>query len=154
MPEHTKKKKILAISTAGGHWVELMCLLPALDEHSVVFVTTNPTYRAEVEPHQFYALNPATRWNKLGLILQAVKVIRILLREKPDVIITTGAACGFFALLFGKFLGARTIWVDSVANAEIMSLSGRLAGRYADLWLTQWPDLAKPDGPYYKGSIL
>ena len=73
---------------------------------------------------------------------------------RPDVVISTGAAPGYFALRLGKLFGARTIWVDSIANAEEMSLSGRLAQRYADLWLTQWPEVAKRDGARYEGRLL
>jgi Oligosaccharide biosynthesis protein Alg14 like len=56
--------------------------------------------------------------------------------------------------VFGRFLGARTIWVDSIANIDVLSMSGQKAGRYADLWLTQWPELASPNGPEYRGSVL
>jgi len=59
-----------------------------------------------------------------------------------------------FALLFGKMLGAKTIWVDSIANAEALSVSGEKVGKYADLWLTQWPHLEKQAGPSFKGSVL
>jgi UDP-N-acetylglucosamine:LPS N-acetylglucosamine transferase len=78
----------------------------------------------------------------------------ILLRERPDVIISTGAAPGYFALRLGKWFGARTIWVDSIANVEKLSLSGQRVGKYADLWLTQWPHLARPEGPYFMGGVL
>jgi hypothetical protein len=76
------------------------------------------------------------------------------MRERPDVVITTGAAPGYFAIRFGNWLRARTIWVDSVANVDELSLSGRKAGPHADLWLTQWAHLAKPGGPRFTGSVL
>ena len=46
------------------------------------------------------------------------------MRLRPDVVITTGAAPGYFAVRIGKLLGARVVWVDSIANAEELSLSG------------------------------
>jgi hypothetical protein len=70
------------------------------------------------------------------------------------VIITTGAAPGYFALRVGKLFGARTIWIDSMANAETLSKSGQEVGKYADLWLTQWEHLARPQGPHYLGAVL
>jgi hypothetical protein len=73
---------------------------------------------------------------------------------RPDVVISTGAAPGFLALRLGRLLGARTIWVDSVANGEELSMSGKLAGRYADLWLTQWEHLAHEGGPQFRGNVL
>jgi hypothetical protein len=57
-------------------------------------------------------------------------------------------------LLFGKLLGARTIWIDSIANAEQLSVSGAKVKPFADLWLTQWPHLVTKDGPDYKGAVL
>ena len=70
------------------------------------------------------------------------------------VVITTGAAPGFFALRLGKLMGARVVWLDSIANASALSLAGQKAGKHADLWLTQWPELASEDGPDYRGSVL
>jgi UDP-N-acetylglucosamine:LPS N-acetylglucosamine transferase len=96
----------------------------------------------------------ANRWAKLKLVRTAFSVLWMLLRERPDVVISTGAAPGFFAILFGKKLGARTIWVDSIANVEALSMSGQRARRHADLWLTQWPHLATAEGPVFKGSVL
>jgi hypothetical protein len=51
-------------------------------------------------------------------------------------------------------LGKKAIWIDSVANVEKLSMSGKLAGHIATLWLTQWEHLAKPKGPHYGGAIL
>jgi UDP-N-acetylglucosamine:LPS N-acetylglucosamine transferase len=77
-----------------------------------------------------------------------------VLRARPDVIISTGAAPGILGIFFGRLIGAQTIWIDSIANAEELSLSGRIALRVAHKALTQWPHLAKAEGPEYHGSIL
>jgi hypothetical protein len=52
----------------------------------------------------------------------------IIICPRPDVVITTGAASGYFAVRIGKFFGARTLFLDSIANAERLSLSARMAG--------------------------
>ena len=83
-----------------------------------------------------------------------MRLALLLLRERPDVIVTTGAAPGYAAIRLGKLLGTRTAWIDSIANADKLSMSGRLAGRHADLWLTQWPHLGGDDGPRYEGAVL
>jgi UDP-N-acetylglucosamine:LPS N-acetylglucosamine transferase len=82
------------------------------------------------------------------------QVFLAVARQRPDWVVTTGAAPGYFALVAGKLLGARTIWIDSVANVEELSLAGRKARRWATHWLTQWPQLASPSGPTYLGSVL
>jgi UDP-N-acetylglucosamine:LPS N-acetylglucosamine transferase len=144
----------LAVSSSGGHWVQLRRVVPAFADSEVVYVTVLESYRSQVPENRFYAVNDATRWNKFGLIRLALKLAWIILKERPSVVISTGAAPGYFAILLGRWFGARTIWIDSMANIEELSLSGSRAGRYADLWLTQWPHLAKAEGPHYGGSVL
>ncbi|MFO1204693.1 MAG: hypothetical protein U1E63_02960 [Burkholderiales bacterium] len=134
--------------------MQLQRMLPAFEEHDVAFVTTDAGYRNEVVPHRCYVVNDASRWNKLRLAQMALHVLLVILRERPNVVISTGAACGYFSIRLGKVVGARTIWIDSIANVDNMSLSGKLAKRYADLWLTQWPHLASADGPEYAGAVL
>lgn len=85
----------------------------------------------------------------------ALRLTWLVLRVRPDVIVSTGALPGFFAVAAGKtLLRRRTIWVDSIANADELSLSGRLAGRFSDVWLTQWEHLAADDGPTFAGSVI
>ena len=103
---------------------------------------------------RFYGVPEATRWDKLRLVHQALVVLWILLRTYPEVVVSTGASPGFFAMLFGRLLRRKTIWVDSVANVDELSLSGKQARRFSDLWLTQWQHLARPEGPKYFGSLV
>ena len=149
-----RPRKLVAVASGGGHWVQLLRLAPAFAGCKVVYVTVHQSYRAQVQGHIFYAIPDATRWGKVKLIRVLLRLAWIMLKEKPEVIISTGAAPGYFALRLGRFLGAKTIWIDSIANAEELSLSGLKIGRYADLWLTQWPHLARSEGPHYAGSIL
>lgn len=84
----------------------------------------------------------------------ALKIMRLVIRLRPHIVVSTGAAPGVTALAVGRMLGAKTIWIDSIANAQRLSLSGRLAHPFADLWLTQWEHLARPRGPYFAGSVI
>ncbi|MCC3303880.1 hypothetical protein [Sneathiella sp. HT1-7] len=161
------KPKILAISSAGGHWVQLQRLRAAWDDCDAVYVTTKEGYREDLiadaerrgqSTPRFYRVVDANRWQKFRLLRQLAGILMILIRERPDVIVSTGAAAGFFAFKIGKLMGARTIWVDSIANAGALSLSGQKAGGCADLWLTQWEHLAGDrdgkKGPEFKGSVV
>jgi UDP-N-acetylglucosamine:LPS N-acetylglucosamine transferase len=148
------RKKILAISSGGGHWVELLRLSPAFKGHVVVYATVDKVYQCDTGTARFYTIQDVTRWNKVRWVQTVAKLIYILIRENPDVVISTGALPGYFSLRLAKLLGLKTIWVDSIANVEELSMSGQLVGKHADLWLTQWPQLAKPDGPIYKGKVL
>ena len=149
-----RRPRILAVSSGGGHWVELLRIMRGIDDADVTYVTVQEDYRHEVEGGRFFVINDATRWNKCAVALMALRLLMIVLRERPDVVITTGAAPGYFALRFGRWLGARTVWLDSIANAEELSMSGQMAGPFADLWLTQWSHLAREDGPEYAGAVL
>jgi UDP-N-acetylglucosamine:LPS N-acetylglucosamine transferase len=120
----------------------------------MTFATVKDVYRDEVGPARFRTVCDADLSSKARLARSAVSVLWTVVRHQPDVVISTGSAPGYFALAFGKLLGARTIWVDSMANADALSVSGQRAGRFADLWLTQWPDLAREGGPHYRGSVL
>ena len=149
-----KRPKVLAISSGGGHWVQLMRLRPAFEGCDVTYATVQEGYRADVGAADFRVIRNGNRWSKTDLILSALGILALLVRVKPDVVITTGAAPGYFAVRFGKWLGSRVIWVDSVANAQELSMSGMKAGSFVDLWLTQWPHLAREGGPHCMGSVL
>lgn len=146
--------RILAVSSGGGHWIELLRLRPALDGHDVDFVTVQRSYSADVTGSGFHVVRDATQWDLVGLALLALQMLVLVIRIRPDTVVSTGAAPGYFAIRFGKLLRARTIWIDSLANVDEVSRAGRLARRYTDLWLTQWPNLATEDGPEYAGQIL
>ena len=81
----------------------------------------------------------------MALVIMFAQLLFIVLKFRPSTIVTTGAAPGVFAVRLGKLLGARTVWIDSIANSEELSLSGRLVRRHVDLCLTQWPHLADAD---------
>ncbi len=145
---------MLAVSSGGGHWVQLRRLRPAFEGFETSWLTVDPGYGAELGSSPLYVVNDATRWNRVGLLICALRVLWVVLRVRPDVVVTTGAAPGFFAVVFGKLLGARTVWIDSIANADELSGSGTWIGRFADCWLTQWPHLAREGGPRYEGAVL
>jgi UDP-N-acetylglucosamine:LPS N-acetylglucosamine transferase len=149
--------KVMAIASGGGHWVQLLRLRPAFEGMEVFFVSIDPTAATDVPGHRFYTVREASRKQKWGFFVAAVQLMRILLRERPKVVITTGSAPALVALTLAKHLfRARTIWIDSIANAERLSTSGQQAGKVADVWLTQWPDLTTGDGrrPEFWGAVL
>jgi UDP-N-acetylglucosamine:LPS N-acetylglucosamine transferase len=149
----TSQQRVLAVASSGGHWVQLRRLVPAFDGQDVAYLTTDPGHRSEVGTARFYAVCDANRWNKLALARCAAKILWVLLRERPTVVVSTGAAPGYLAIRCARLLGARTVWIDSVANIDELSMSGRMASTTADLCLTQWPHLAD-DRIQYLGAVL
>ncbi len=146
--------RVLAVASGGGHWVQLLRLRPAFTGCDVTFVTVNQAYRQDVPGERFRTINDATRWNKFGLALMGLRLLWIVLMQRPDVVISTGAAPGFFAIRIGKLLGARALWLDSIANVEHVSMTCTLVQKRADLCLTQWEHLAAAGGPQFKGAVL
>jgi UDP-N-acetylglucosamine:LPS N-acetylglucosamine transferase len=135
--------KILAVSSIGGHWIQLLRLMPAFEGAEVEFMTTKQSFSTMVQDKNFYTIPDGNRWDKFGLIKCFFSIFSIVRKSRPEVIITTGAAPGLMALFIGKFLGIRTIWVDSIANCEQISLSGKIAAKFADVVYTQWEHLAE-----------
>jgi hypothetical protein len=149
-----RRKKILAVASAGGHWVQLNRMLPAFKGFKIHWISTCSSDCATVEAGSYTSVRDASMWDKLDLLVMALQVGSRVLILRPDVVITTGAAPGFFAIMFGRLIGAKTIWIDSLANGQELSQSGRHARIWATHWLTQWPGLVTEDGPKYIGSVL
>ena len=148
------RPRLLAVSSGGGHWTQLQRLRPAFEGSEVVWLTTQHGHRSSVGDDGFRTVVEANRWQKWKALRCAVGVFVVVVRERPDVIVSTGALPGFFALAFGKLIRAQTIWIDSIANADELSMSGQHAGRVSDLWITQWAHLASPTGPQYFGNVI
>ncbi len=148
-------KKILAIASGGGHWVQMCRLYPVFSELDVAFVSVHPTYAKQVEGHRYYVIRDVSRLDRWGIFKLLPQLVRIIWIERPDVVITTGSAPALIAIAIAKVLvHAKGIWIDSIANSEKLSVSGSLARYVADIWLTQWPQLKSSKGPEYWGAVL
>lgn len=147
--------RILAVASAGGHWTQIGRLRQLLAQHDTLYVTTLRDSSAPSGKRSPRVVSDASRSEPFRLLLLWLELVRIELSFWPDVVITTGAAPGLIAMQIGKMLGAQTIWIDSIANSEELSMSGRLAAPIADLRLTQWPHLAdEAANIFYLGSVL
>ncbi|NRB81594.1 MAG: hypothetical protein HRU38_23525 [Saccharospirillaceae bacterium] len=146
-------KKVLAIASGGGHWKQLMLLKPAFEGHDVKYVTTINGLPEQNDIKNFVIVRDSNKNEKFQVLYSLIQIIILFIRFRPNVVITTGAAPGLLGLILGKIFFKKTIWVDSVANAEQLSLCGKLSVKFADVVLTQWEPLAK-DSVKYKGSVL
>lgn len=152
--ELDKNVKIMAVSSIGGHWIQLLRIIKPLEETmEVVYMSTHSDCRTMVEGHSFYSIQDFSRWDAYKIIPVCWKTLRIIAKESPNVIITTGAAPGLIALLSAKLLGKKTIWIDSVANVEKLSLSGKIASKFASRIYTQWKHLAN-EQVHYAGNVF
>ena len=146
--------RVLAVASGGGHWVQLLRLRPAFEGCDVTYVTVSAAYATDIPGQRLQVVNDATRWDRVRMALLALRMLWIIVRLRPQVVITTGAAPGYLAIRIGRLFGARCAWIDSIANVEELSMSGRLAAPYVELLLTQWPHLAGEEGPVCRGNVL
>ena len=135
---------------------QLLLLRPVWERQNVACVSTGQVVREKLEAMgRTYIVSECNRKHPLKAFGVMWKCLRIVLREKPDVVLSTGAAPGFLVCFWGKLFGARIIWVDSIANTERLSMSGRMVRVFSDLILSQWSDVAvKYPNVEYAGEVI
>jgi hypothetical protein len=149
----TRKANIMAIASVGGHWVELLRIMPLFNGKNVTFVSNKASLGNSVSDYKFHTVPDASRSSVYKLLKCILSITGLILFLRPQVIITTGAAPGLLGIFVGKILGIKTIWIDSIANVDKLSLSGLIALWTADKVYTQWEHLASPKVTY-SGNIL
>ena len=145
---------LLAVSSGGGHWVQMQRLSTAFAGAEVHYATTDASAAAAVGGARVHLFPDANKDTPLRLVLCLVRLAWIVLRVRPDVVVSTGAAGGILAIRIARMLGARTMFIDSIANARELSISARLALGKADRVLSQWPRVAALTGAEYRGAVL
>jgi UDP-N-acetylglucosamine:LPS N-acetylglucosamine transferase len=145
--------KILAIASAGGHWVQLLRLIPAFEGKKLIFLSTKESFKQTVPDYEFHHVTDASRANKIKLIVMSIEILKKIRTIKPDIIISTGAAPGLLGIVIGRIYGIKTIWVDSIANVDKISLSAKISRFFANRVYTQWSDLANKK-VIFNGNVL
>ena len=148
--------KACFIASSGGHWEELMCIKPIADEYDTVYITEDGGQARDSSLENIHLLPQINRrqkdflWRFLKLMISAGK---IMLREKPDFIVTTGALIVFPFCLYAKLMGTKIIYIETFARVNDRSLTGRLVYPMADLFLVQWESLLElyPKAKYVGG---
>lgn len=136
---------------------EILHLKDSYSKHPHFFITfkrMDTTELAKKEKIYFVSDPGRSPINFLKCVFQSFK---ILLKERPDVIITTGAGVAIPPSYLAKlFFGSKIVFVESFCRIEEPSLSGRAMYPISDLFLVQWPEMLKKygDRAIYKGAIL
>ncbi|MEG3092122.1 UDP-N-acetylglucosamine--LPS N-acetylglucosamine transferase [Sphingomonas sp. PB1R3] len=149
-----KRKRILAVASGGGHWEQILLLRDAFTGHDITFATTMNGLGERAGIAGVRVIHDCNRNSPMSAVLCTLDLLRVIARVRPQVIVSTGALPGFLTLAIGRRFGIRTVWVDSIANAEELSMAGQKARPHADLWLSQWPFVAERTGAGYAGSVL
>lgn len=149
--------KLCLVCSHGGHFVQMMRLLDAFKGHDYFIVTFQSEGTNHLENAYFVKFEGWDLKGKLLLTKTIFSSLKILIHEKPDIIITTGA--GEIAVPFcyvGKLLGIKIIFIDTLSRITTPSAAGRLIYPIADLFLVQWKSLLKEYGPKakYWGQVI
>ena len=139
--------KLLVAASAGGHANDLSALLERANtmwpEKPSVYVTTSNVradkFRSDM---RVYVVREADRRTPISAAIATVQTFRLIARERPDAIVTTGAMPMAIMCVWGRLFGAKIAWVDCLSQVDTLSLSGRVIRALAHLTLTQWPEVA------------
>ena len=155
MIQHRRHRPVvLAVASGGGHCVQMLRLSAAFRGTDVHFATTDRCAAVRVAPAPLPVYPDANGDTPVRLLLCALRPAWIVVRIRPDVVVSTGAAGGLVAIRLARLAGARTMFIDSIANTRELSTSARLALGVADRVLSQWPRVADHTGAEYRGAVI
>ncbi len=148
--------KVGIVCSHVGHFTETVQILDSFEGYDL-FIATYHSARAE----EVRAIAPAYFTTNLGLSVWRMALafpwaLWILLREKPDVIVSLGAEIALPFFYVAWVLRIKTIFIESWCRVENLSLTGRLVYPIADEFYVQWPQLLQFCGPkaQYKGAVI
>ena len=146
-----ERRRLLFVSSAGGHLAQLLQLRPWWIHHDRRWVTFDlPDARSKLEGEDLvFAHHPTTR-NLINLARNTPLARRVLAEFEPDVVVSTGAgvALPFFAM--AKMMGIPTVYLEVYDRIDSRTLTGRLCRPLTSLFCVQWPEQQR----LYPGSRL
>ena len=132
-----------------------MELSQAWQSYSCFYISTLDIVTSVLDGReQLYIIGECNRTQPFRFMVAAARSAHVVWKERPDVVVTTGSLPMAILCLFAKLCGAKIIWIDSIANVDVISASGRFVRRFADLFITQWEHLAQGNESIeYAGTV-
>jgi UDP-N-acetylglucosamine:LPS N-acetylglucosamine transferase len=152
-----KKMKFCLVCSHGGHFKEMIQILEALENYEYFFVTYESPATRELSNAYLLKFHGWDFFNKFYEIKTFYQSVKILYKEKPNGIITTGGGEISFPFCFiGKIMGIKIIFIDTLARITTKSWAGRLIYPFADLFLVQWEQMKYKYGKKakYWGKVI
>ena len=145
-----KNIKICLVGSSGGHLTHLYMLKPIWKDKNRFWVTFDKQDANSIlEGEQIYHCYYPTNRNLKNLIKNTILAIKVLHKEKPDLIISSGAAVAVPFFWLGKLRGAKTVYIEVFDRIDKPTLTGRLVKPVTDKFIVQWDEMKD----VYKGSI-
>ena len=152
-----KKKKVMFISSTGGHLEELMQLKSMFSKYDYYIVTEKTKSNLNLKnkfPNKISLLVYGTKKNMLTypfiLLINSILSLFIFIKHRPKFIVSTGSHTAGPMCCIGKLLGSKIIYIETFANSKSKSVAGSLVYKFADLFIVQWEDMLElyPKGVY------
>ena len=145
--------KICIVCSDGGHLTEMLQLMEAFDGHETFFITYNVLGSRDLG--KAYTIEILKR-NPFRYLRVVPIIIRILQREKPDLIISDGAEIAIPTLYTAKMFGIKIVFIESWCRITNPSSTGKIIYPIADVFLVQWEQLKKKYGrkAEYRGGVF
>lgn len=140
------EKKLCFAASSGGHFEQISMLKPLMEKYESCIVTEETDYKANIKGQKMYYMHQVNRKEKTMLfwmIVNAFKSLKLIIVEKPDVIITTGVLAMIPLCLLGKIFGKKLIYIESFAKITSPTETGKLLYKYADRFYVQWESMKK-----------
>lgn len=149
--------KICFAASSGGHFEQLMLLQPYLSKYESFIVTERTIYDINATEAKVYKLLQVNRKEKKMIFKFMVIFVHsflIFLKEKPDLVMSTGSLATIPILMISKIFRKKIIFIESFAKINSPTLTGKLVYRFADLFIIQWEELREfyPNA-IYRGGI-
>ncbi|TDW13946.1 oligosaccharide biosynthesis protein Alg14 [Breznakia blatticola] len=150
-------KKVMFISSTGGHLSELLQLQPIFDEYDYHIVTEKTKSNIKLMdrfPNRISFVKYGTKHNLFTYFFifpfNCILCLILYIRLKPDVVVSTGAHTGIPMLYIAHFFKKKVVFIETFANIRTKSLSGKLAYKIADTFIVQWESMLElyPDAIY------
>ena len=124
--------------------VQAKQLAPAYERYDYFYFTFSGGLATEMKKTTRIRMIPnIVRHNPISWLVGTVLSAYTAILERPDVVISTGAGVVVFFCIFAKLLGAKLIFLESMAKIEKPTLTARFLYPFADLFIVQWPNLVK-----------
>ncbi|MGY5882439.1 glycosyltransferase [Modestobacter lacusdianchii] len=135
--------RVHLIASLGGHLELLHALAPALSDRSRVWITSEGS-RADSLRRSGETVRVLPRLDRGSLRLSTLAAgVVLALRERPSLVVTSGAGLAVPFAVTARMLGARLVFVETMARVTTGSMSGRILSRLGADVIVQWPDLRR-----------
>lgn len=136
--------KICLVGSSGGHLAHLNMLKPFWKDEEHFWVTFDKEdARSILKDEKMYSCHFPTNRNLKNLIKNTFLAIKVLKKEKPDVIISSGAAVAVPFFYIGKLFGAKTVYIEVFDRIDKPTVTGKLVYPVTDKFIVQWEEMKK-----------